>query len=367
LNRHASRHAVALAATFVLSIALSPFPTPAQNQPAGNAQPKPPAAQPGAQPASQAGSRPAAPAGGQAQPQGQPQAQPQIPAAPKVDPDKVVLTVGTEKVTAGQIDALIADLPQQQQQLLRRAGPRMLADELVRIKLFSQEAQKRQLDKNPKVQRQLELTHDQILANALAGDVLRKTYEANKEKYEKVHARHILIRTPGSRAPVRAGQKELTEEQAKAKADELRKQITGGADFAELARKESDDTVSGAQGGDLNVFGHGEMVPEFEKVAFALKEGEVSQPVKTPFGYHIIQVQNILGFEDLQQEIAAQSNPQVQKLVDELKKTTPVQLDESYFGPAPQAAQPQGAPGAPGAAPAGAQQPPEPGNNPGKK
>jgi parvulin-like peptidyl-prolyl isomerase len=238
----------------------------------------------------------------------------------------------------------------------------MLADELVRIKLFSQEAQKRQLDKEPKVHRQLELTHDQILANALAGDVLRKNYEANKDRYEKIRARHILIRTPGSRAPVRPGQKELTEAEAKAKAEDIRKQIVNGADFADLARKESDDTSSGAQGGSMDPFGHGAMVPEFDKAAFALKEGEISQPVKTQFGYHIIQVQNRLGFEDVQQDVAAQSNTQVQKLVEDLKKTTPVQVDESYFGPAPSAqpagaGAPAGAPGAtgtPGAAPAGA-------------
>jgi parvulin-like peptidyl-prolyl isomerase len=283
----------------------------------------------------------------------------------------VVLTVGDQKVTAGEIDALINDLPAAQQQLLRRAGRRMLAEELVRIKLFAQEAQKRKLDQQPKVRRQLELTRDQILASAVASDVLRKNWEQNKDKYEKVRARHILIRTPGSRAPVRPGQKELTEQEAKAKADDLRKQLVGGANFAELARKESDDVASGAQGGDLNVFGHGEMVPEFDKVAFSLKEGEISEPVKTAFGYHIIQVQDVLSFDELQQEIASQSSPQVQKLVEELRKTTPVQLDETYFGPAPAA---PGTPGAQGGATpaAGAtggnaqqpQQPPTPASNP---
>ena len=150
--------------------------------------------------------------------------------------------------------------------------------------------------------------------------------------------------------------------------------MVGGANFAELARKESDDTSSGAQGGDLNVFGHGEMVPEFDKVAFSLKEGEISEPVKTAFGYHIIQVQDVLSFDELQQEIASQSSPQVQKLVEELRKSTPVQLDETYFGPAPaapgasgaQGAQPGAGPGG-GAGPAGGnaqpQQPPATGNN----
>ena len=332
MNRPPSRHAVALAAALSLSVVLVASTALAQNQ-GQNAPSNAPAA------------RPAAPAGAPAA----------APAEPKVDPNKVVLTVGNEKVTAGQVDALIADLPQQQQQLLRRAGRRVLADELVRIKLLSQEAQKRKLDQSEKVKRQLELTRDQILASAVASDAMRKAYEADKSRYEKIRARHILIRTPGSRAPVRPGQKELTEPQAKARADELRKQLVAGADFAELARKESDDSSSGAQGGDLDVFGRGAMVPEFDKAAFALKEGEISEPVKTQFGYHIIQVNDILSFEELQQDIAAQGNPQVLTLVEELKKSTPVQLDESYFGPAPAA---QGAPAAPGAAPANAPQPP---------
>ena len=332
MNRPPSRHAVALAAALSLSVASVPSIFGAQNQ--GNA----PAAKPPAAPGAPAGA-PAAAA-----------------EEPKVDPNKVVCTVGNEKITAGQIDALISDLPQQQQQLLKRAGRRVLADELVRIKLLSQEAQKRKLDQSEKVKRQLELTRDQILASAVASDAMRKAYEADKSRYEKIRARHILIRTPGSRAPVRPGQKELTEPEAKTKADDLRKQLVAGADFAELARKESDDTSSGAQGGDLDVFGHGAMVPEFDKAAFALKEGEISQPVKTQFGYHIIQVTDILSFDELQQEIA-QGNPQVQTLVEELKKTTPVQVDESYFGPAPAAPGAPGAtaaPGVPGAAPGNA-------------
>jgi peptidyl-prolyl cis-trans isomerase C len=348
LKSPATRHAVAVAAAFSLSVAFVAARVGAQNQ-GQNAQPN----RQSNAPAPKAAAAPAAPA-----------------AEPQVDPNKVVLTIGDEKVTAGQVEALIADLPAQQQQLLRRAGRRVLADELVRIKLLSQEAQKRKLDQTDKVRRQLELTRDQILASAVASDAMRQAYEADKTRYEKIRARHILIRTPGSRAPVRPGQKELTEPEAKAKADDLRKQLVAGADFAEVARKESDDTSSGAQGGDLDVFGRGAMVPDFDKVAFALKKGEISQPVKTQFGYHIIQVTDVLSFDELQQDMAAQGNPQVQKLVEDCKAKTPVQVDESYFGPpaaAPGAAgAPGAAPGAPGAAPGNTQQPAQP-QQPGKQ
>ena len=292
-----------------------------------------------------------------AQPAGQAKADVAKDAGPseaKTDPNKVVLTVGNEKITAGDIDALISDLSPQQRQVLRAAGRRLLADEVVKMKLLSQEARKRGLQNSPKVKRQLELVHDQILANAVAGELQRQHYEQNKDRFTKIHARHILVRTAGSRAPLRPGQKELSDAEAKAKAEDLKKQLAGGADFAELARKESDDTVSGAQGGDLGEFGHGQMVPEFDKVAFTLKPGEVSDPVKTQFGYHLIQVQDVLGFEAVQRDVAAQTDNQVKQLMDDLKKNTKVEIDEIYFGPpaptsAPAGAAAAGSPAAPGA------------------
>jgi peptidyl-prolyl cis-trans isomerase D len=75
------------------------------------------------------------------------------------------------------------------------------------------------------------------------------------------------------------------------RAERLRAELAGGADFAEVAKRESSDPGSKENGGDLGTFGRGQMVPAFEAAAFALPVGEVSQPVATPFGYHLIQVQ----------------------------------------------------------------------------
>jgi peptidyl-prolyl cis-trans isomerase C len=315
------------------------------------------------QPAGANAAQPAA-----AQSQGKPAAAKPQPGAPgaaaksdadNVDPNKVVLTVGSEKVTAGDVEALISDLSSQQRQVLKTAGKRVLAEELIKVKLLAQEAQKRGLQDSPKVKRQIELVRNQILASAVAADVQRQHWEQNKQQFEKVHARHILIRTPGSRAPVRPGQKELNEQEAKAKADDLRKQLAGGADFADLARKESDDTVSGAQGGDLGEFGRGQMVGEFDKAAFSLKPGEISEPVKTQFGWHIIQVQDLLTFNDVQRDVAAKTEPQLNQLIEELKKNAKVEVDESYFGPAVATPTAPGAQGAAGAAPGAAGQQPQ--------
>jgi len=134
---------------------------------------------------------------------------------------------------------------------------------------------------------------------------------------EQVHVRHILIaiRTPaptptptetptplpeGAQAPTPTPTpQELTptptleprtDEEALALAKELVKRLRAGEDFAKLAKEYSDDPGSRDNGGDLGWFGRGRVVPEFEKAAFSLKPGEISDPVKTMFGYHIIQV-----------------------------------------------------------------------------
>jgi len=110
-------------------------------------------------------------------------------------------------------------------------------------------------------------------------------YQANTERFkheELIGARHILILVP----------KDATEEQKKAvleKISALRKEISGGKDFAEVA-KASSECPSKERGGDLGYFPKGTMVPEFEQVAYSLKEGEVSEPVLTQFGYHLILV-----------------------------------------------------------------------------
>lgn len=103
---------------------------------------------------------------------------------------------------------------------------------------------------------------------------VKQYFEANRDMFdqaEEVRASHILVST-------------------KAEADDILKQLKGGADFAKLAKEKSTDPGSKNAGGDLGFFGWGAMVPEFEEAAFSLKVGELSGPIKTDFGYHIIKV-----------------------------------------------------------------------------
>jgi peptidyl-prolyl cis-trans isomerase C len=110
-------------------------------------------------------------------------------------------------------------------------------------------------------------------------------YAKNPERFkqeEAVRASHILIRVD-EKADAAAKKRARTE------IDEVLKQARAGADFAKLAQQHSQDG-SAAQGGDLNYFPRGQMVPAFDKAAFALKPGQISNVVQTQFGYHIIKV-----------------------------------------------------------------------------
>jgi peptidyl-prolyl cis-trans isomerase C len=114
---------------------------------------------------------------------------------------------------------------------------------------------------------------------------VREFYDKNPDKFkqdEAIRASHILI-------PADEKADDATKKKARAEIDDILKQLNAGADFAELAKKYSKDG-SAAQGGDLNFFPKGQMVPAFDQAAWALKPGEVSGVVTTPFGYHIIKL-----------------------------------------------------------------------------
>lgn len=116
-------------------------------------------------------------------------------------------------------------------------------------------------------------------------DVLKKQYQSNIQQYqvpEQVHVQHILFKT--------VGQTDALVEETRKKAEDVLKQAKKGAKFDELAKKYSEDPGSKDKGGDLGWIRHGQTVPEFEKEAFSLAPGQISDLVRTQYGFHIIKV-----------------------------------------------------------------------------
>jgi peptidyl-prolyl cis-trans isomerase D len=111
---------------------------------------------------------------------------------------------------------------------------------------------------------------------------VQRYYNDNLQQYqtpEQVRASHILLETAGK-----------NDADVRKRAEDILQQVKSGADFAELAKKVSEDKGSAANGGDLDYFGRGRMVPEFEQAAFSMQPGQISDLVKSQFGYHIIKV-----------------------------------------------------------------------------
>jgi hypothetical protein len=306
----------------------------------------PPASQP---------ATPPAPAGQPAKPPAV-ALQPPAPVVAHVPPETVVLTIGEEKITAADMDHMIDMLPEQYRTQMRTTGRRQFADRVISLKVMSQEAHRLKFEDTPAYKSQLTFQAEQILAQQYYQNLVattkadeataRKYYDEHKSDYSQVKARHILIRFKGSAAPLKKDAKELTEEEALAKAQEIRKKLVDGADFATLAKAESDDAGSGANGGDLGpAFGHGRMVPAFEQVAFTIPVGELSEPVKSQFGYHIIKVETRQEktFVEVRADIEKKLDGEMlKKTMEDLKAATPVVMNSDYFGPAPTATMPPG-------------------------
>lgn len=153
---------------------------------------------------------------------------------------------------------------------------------------------------------------------------LRRAYAEQRERFripERVHVRHILLKT---------ADKPQNEVQAiRKRIDDLLKQAKGGADFAALAQKNSDDTASAVKGGDIDWITRGQTVPEFEKAAFAQKVGELSGVITTVYGFHILKVEqkelpHMRSFDEVKGELQREvqqtrASEKVQALADQIR------------------------------------------------
>lgn len=264
--------------------------------------------------------------------------------------DKVYAKVDGQPITEADVAALTATLGPQLAQLPEAQRLKAVVDRLVDMRIIAAAAAKAGLEQSPSYKTRLEQVRTQLLvAEYVKSEVEGKvTPEMVKARYDKdaasfdppeeLRARHILVKT---------------EEEAKAILADLAK----GGDFAKIAEEKSQDPGSAKQGGDLGFFSLGDMVPEFEKAAAALKPGEVTkEPVKTQFGFHVIKLeekrkQPLPSLDEVKDQVrqAVVGDLFTEKLAA-LKKAAKVEVDAAVT-PAPTApAAP--APAAPAPAPA---------------
>ncbi|MCA0245756.1 MAG: peptidylprolyl isomerase [Proteobacteria bacterium] len=198
--------------------------------------------------------------------------------------DPIVATVNGQPVRLSDLEVAQQSLPQQYRSMPLQAVFPALLERIIDSKLVVQEGKKSKANEDPAFKKRMAFVEEQVLqdfwiqreiAKMVTAEKIQQRYQERLKSLpaeEEVHARHILV---------------STEDEAKALIAELKK----GAAFDKLAKEKSTDKASGAEGGDLGWFKKSDMVKEFADAAFGLKKGELSEtPIKTQFGYHIIQI-----------------------------------------------------------------------------
>jgi peptidyl-prolyl cis-trans isomerase C len=208
---------------------------------------------------------------------------------------------------------------------------------LIDMKIVSKAAEDKKVEDNEEFKKRLAFARNRLLMDSLLAtegkaattdDAMKKVYDDAAKQItgeQEVHARHILVET---------------EDEAKA----IKAELDKGADFAELAKKKSEDPGA-SDGGDLGFFTKDQMVPEFSAVAFALEPGKISDPVKSQFGWHIIKVEEKRNrkapdFEQVKAQIETYVTRKAQAdYVAKLREGAKIErLDQAANTPAPAAA-----------------------------
>ena len=218
------------------------------------------------------------------------------------DPNVVVATVDGQSITEADLQMAESDLSQQFARLPPEQRRAAALSSIIEIKLLAAKAKAEGLDKDADYQRRMAFLNDRALhgefvekdvADKVTDDEIRARYEkeiAAQPAANEVHARHILVKT-------------------KEEAEAIIKKLEAGEDFQKLANENTTDPSGKTSGGDLGYFGAGQMVPEFEKAAFALEPGAYTkEPVQTQFGWHIIKVedkrqQQPPAFDDVKEQV----------------------------------------------------------------
>jgi peptidyl-prolyl cis-trans isomerase C len=282
---------------------------------------------------------------------------PETPGSPGSSPAKEVAEkegpllakVGGEIITVDEFESELTSLPEYTQKRMNTAEQkRKHLDKMIDEVLLLQEAEKRGLDQDEEIQAKVDRYRNRLITEKLYREIATERskvgeeeilayYQEHKDRFqqkERIRARQILILLPPNAGPEK-------EAAAKQKAQEALNRVKAGEDFAVVAKEYSEGPAA-SRGGDLGYFSRGRMVPEFEEIAFSLKDvGDESDVVRTKFGFHIIELTDRqpaqeLPLEEVKDRIVRQLESAKrreirQSLAEELRKQANVEIQEEYF------------------------------------
>ena len=258
--------------------------------------------------------------------------------------DPVVLQAGEFRLTKSQYEKLLPGFDRSSGAVTTGATGQseLTGHDVARLLALVTEAKRRKLEEDPVVEAQIRVRGYVLLANELLTSIrnevkkdeagTRALYESQSNRYVEVKARQILVRYQGVKMPAfGAVAATRNEEQAKARAVAIYEKLRAGADFAVMAAAESDDETTRTKGGELDYFARGARTSAFEKVAFDLPVGGLSQPFRTEFGYHVVQVTDHRPFP-FEKVRALLEDQRARERFEEIGRGG-VKLDSKYFKP----------------------------------
>jgi parvulin-like peptidyl-prolyl isomerase len=258
---------------------------------------------------------------------------------------RVIASTANWSITEQQFQQFLDLLPDETHGYFA-AHPREFLDQLVQLWVMAAEARSQGLDKTPTFKATIdfysnnmlagELHKQQVTGNVTASDeAVQAFYEANKTDFTQIRLSHILILNADSPAVIEAKvQGGLPAAEARKKIEEVQAKMREGASFADLAKEYSQDSGTAPKGGDAGYISKGQLAPELDKAAFALKEGSYSGIVESPFGFHILHVPEVkvAPLADVSAEIRQRlDTDQFNARVKEKITQAGVKIDESFF------------------------------------
>ena len=273
-------------------------------------------------------------------------------------PDTMVATFDGKKITASELQALLRALPPQYHENFSRS-PKAFIEQIALMKKLGEIATQNGLDRQSPFKEQLEFQRLYILSTAqmtdqqskilIGAEDAKKFYQANLDRYSQARVKVIYISYSSNPNPPTdsKGNKLLTEAEANAKAEKLRGELRAGADFVKLAKQHSEDVASLAKDAEFGTIRKSDKIPDNIRVAiFALKPGEVSEPVRAPNGYYLFRCEetSVVPYEQVQSELVQElRQTRFHEWMQAVQKSIRVTIeDEAFFkslapppGPAP--------------------------------